>query len=281
MSYRVTSSTLLEDRRDAVRAIKSLAKKYKPEVGSQCIPALVNVLRNDRSDSEIVGYAVDALWSVFEVEETTDEIKVQLGIKFSEEFLEDLENLNIVLSLLEDFDFQVRRPTTCLITTLLRNKPTEVQEAILVSPGAISKMMDLLVDSREVVRNDALLLLLNLTRSNRQIQKIVAFENAFDRLLAIIRDEGFSDGGIIVEDCLIILEHLLQGNNSNQSFFREASLINHLVPWFDFKMVSGSSEGVWSAQKVGNVYHMLKLVRILVSPSNPQQSVTSCQKVSL
>lgn len=241
------------------------------------------MLRNDRSDSEIVGYAVDALWSVFEVEKVNEEVRNQLEVKFTEEFLAHPENLNTILSLLEDFDFRVRRPTTCLMTALLYNKPMEVQEAILVSPGAISKMMDLLSDSREVVRNDGLLLLINLTRSNKQIQKIVAFENAFDRLLAVIREEGFSDGGIVVEDCLVILENLLQGNNSNQSFFREASLINHLVPWFDFKtvMVQGSSEGVWSMQKVKNIYHMLKLVRIMVSPSNPQQLVTACQKVCM
>ena len=268
---------MLEDRRDAVRAIKSLAKKYQAEVGSQCLPVLMNVIQTDRSDSEIIGYAVDALWCVCEVEDTKKDLSLEMGIQFSENLLKDPNNLGLILGLLEEFDFQVRRPAACLVTALLRNKPAEVQDAILVSPGAISRIMDLLVDSREVIRNDALLLLLHLTRSNRQIQKIVAFENAFDRLLAIIRDEGFSDGGIIVEDCLVILENLLQGNNSNQSFFREASLINHLVPWLDFKHVQGSS---WSPQKVSNVYRMLKLVRILVSPSNPQQSTTACQKVS-
>lgn len=273
----MTSATLLDDRRDAVRAIKSLAKKYQAEVGSQCLPALINVIRTDKNDTEIIGYAVDALWSVCEVESSTQDVSTEMGARFSEVFLADPSNLPVILELLEEFDFSVRRPTACLLTTLLRNKPTEVQEAVLVSPGAISHIMDLLVDSREVIRNDALLLLLHLTRSNRQIQKIVAFENAFDRLLAIICDEGFSDGGIIVEDCLIILENLLLGNNSNQSFFREASLLNHLVPWFDFKHVPVGS--AWPSQKVKNVYHMLKLVRILVSPSNPQQSTAACQKV--
>ncbi len=273
----MTSATLLDDRRDAVRAIKSLAKKYRAEVGSQCLPVLVNVIRTDQNDSEIIGYAVDALWSVCEVEASKNEVSTEMGARFSEEFLQDPNNLTVILGLLEEFDFSVRRPTACLLTTLLRNKPAEVQEAILVCPGAISHVMDLLADSREVIRNDALLLLLHLTRSNRQIQKIVAFENAFDRLLAIIQDEGFSDGGIIVEDCLVILENLLQGNNSNQSFFREASLLNMLVPWLDFKQVPAGS--AWSAQKVNNVFHMLRLVRILVSPSNPQQSTAACQKV--
>lgn len=39
------------------------------------------------------------------------------------------------------------------------------------------------------------LLLQALTRGNGAIQKIVAFENAFERLLDIITEEGNSDGG--------------------------------------------------------------------------------------
>lgn len=44
----------------------------------------------------------------------------------------------------------------------------------------------------------ALLLLNQLTRNNANIQKIVAFENAFERLLDIIREEGGIDGGKLI-----------------------------------------------------------------------------------
>ena len=55
----------------------------------------------------------------------------------------------------------------------------------------------------------------------KHFQKIVAFENAFERLLLIVGSEGYSDGGIIVEDCLSLLLNLLRNNLSNQNFFRE------------------------------------------------------------
>ena len=273
----MTSSTLIEDRRDAVRGIKALAKKYKPEVGSQCLTTLVDVIRNDKMDVEIVSYALETLWTVLEVERgglKKDETIMETH--FAEEFLENPENISLLLELLERFDFSIRRHTTCLLNCLLFHKCAEVQEKILIQPMGISKMMDLLSDSSEIIRNDALLLLIELTKSNKQIQKIVAFENAFDRLLAIIRDEGYSDGGIIVQDCIVILHNLLYDNNSNQSFFREASLISHLVPFFDLK--SGTSQS-WNQQKATNVHQMLLLVRILVSPGNPQQSTASCQKL--
>lgn len=227
-------------------------------------------------DGEIVGYAVESLWNITEVVQGMEgSEEAEAAIQFSEAITKKQENIGLLLDLLEDFDFHVRRPTACLLAALLRNKLSEVQEAVLVSPMGISRMMDLLTDSREVIRNDALLLLQQLTRSNRQIQKIVAFENAFDRLFAIMSSEGHSDGSIVVEDCLYIMLNLLKGNNSNQAFFREASMIQQLVPFFQFKVPTAA----WSPQKVANVYQMLKLVRNLVSPMNPQQATVSCQRV--
>lgn len=273
----MTSSTLIEDRRDAVRGIKALAKKYKAEVGSQCLTTLVDVIRNDKMDAEIVGYALETLWNVLEMDRANvREDETSMEAHFADEFLENSENISLLLELLERFDFSIRRHTTCLLNCLLFHRRPEVQEKILVQPMGISKMMDLLSDNSEVIRNDALLLLIELTKSNKQIQKIVAFENAFDRLFAIIRDEGYSDGGIIVQDCIVILINLLSDNNSNQSYFREASLINHLVPFFELK--SGTVPS-WNPLKATNVHQMLLLVRILVSPGNPTQSTASCQKL--
>ena len=75
----------------------------------------------------------------------------------------------------------------------------------------VSKLVDLLHDEREVIRNDvnetiafasandrislqALLLLQILTESNANIQKIVAFENGFERLFEILTSEGGCQG---------------------------------------------------------------------------------------
>jgi len=69
--------------------------------------------------------------------------------------------------------------------------------------------------------SQALLLLIALTKSNSSIQKIIAFENGFDKILQIIQEEGYSDGGPIVEDCLQLFLNLLRSNTSNQTFFRE------------------------------------------------------------
>ncbi|MEQ2267220.1 Vesicle-mediated ER to Golgi transport protein, partial [Xenotaenia resolanae] len=138
----------------------------------------------------------------------------------------------------------------------------------------VSRLMDLLADSREVIRNDGLLLLQQLTKGNAAIQKIVAFENAFERLLDIITEEGSSDGGIVVEDCLLLLVNLLKNNSSNQNFFKEGSYIQKMKPWFEV----GNDNSGWSAQKVTNLHLMLQLVRVMVSPVNSPGATASCQK---
>ena len=61
---RIQSSTLLEDRRDACRALKALSRKYRMEVGAQGMNVLLNVLATDRGDAEIIGYALDTLCNV-------------------------------------------------------------------------------------------------------------------------------------------------------------------------------------------------------------------------
>ncbi|XP_066484858.1 general vesicular transport factor p115 isoform X1 [Tiliqua scincoides] len=278
---RVASSTLLDDRRDAVRALKALSKKYRLEVGIQAMDHLIHVLQTDRSDAEIIGYALDTLYNIIcndlEEEEQEENLQKQpedLGSQFTEIFIKQQENITLLLTYLEEFDFQVRWPGVKLLTVLLKEQGPQVQQIILVIPMGVSRLMDLLADSREVIRNDGVLLLQQLTKSNAAIQKIVAFENAFERLLDIITDEGNSDGGIVVEDCLLLLQNLLKNNNSNQNFFKEGSYIQRMKPWFEV----GDDNAGWSAQKVTNLHLMLQLVRVLVSPTNPPGATSSCQK---
>ncbi|XP_069699958.1 general vesicular transport factor p115 isoform X3 [Periplaneta americana] len=281
---RVQSSTLLDDRRDACRALKALSRKFRIEVGAQGMDALRQVLEMDRGDCEIVGYALDTLCNVTAPESFEDEEHPSLspasmgsvGEQFTEIFIKLPDNVGLVLGFLEEYDFHVRWPAVKLLTSLLANKPKDIQEIILVSPMGVSKLMDLLGDSREVIRNDALLLLIQLTKGNANIQKIVAFENAFDRLFDVIAEEGYSDGGIVVEDCLLLMLNLLRNNTSNQNFFKEGSYIQRLAPMFNLPP-EGDDTG-WSAQKVSNIHCMLQVVRTLVTPGNPAQVTMSSQK---
>ena len=68
-----------------------------------------------------------------------------------------------------------------------------MQQIVLQSEMGVSRLMDVLVDAREVLRNDALLLLIQLTKGHANLQKIVAFENAFDKLCDIMETVSIFD----------------------------------------------------------------------------------------
>jgi hypothetical protein len=61
---RARSSTLLEDRRDACRALKALSRSFRMEVGAQGLDVMLSIMQNDRSDTEILGYVLDILCNV-------------------------------------------------------------------------------------------------------------------------------------------------------------------------------------------------------------------------
>ena len=59
------------------------------------------------------------------------------------------------------------------------------RQAVLASHMGVVRLMDMM-NEREAIRNEALLLLNRLTRDSVDIQKIAAFEGAFERLFSII-----------------------------------------------------------------------------------------------
>lgn len=85
-----------------------------------------------------------------------------------------------------------------------------------------------------------------------------------------------SDGGIVVEDCLLLMLNLLKNNTSNINFFMEGSFIQRLTPML---IIPDNIEDVgWSPQKVVNIHCVLQVVRTLVSPGNPVQLVSSVKR---
>lgn len=193
-------------------------------------------------------------------------------------FIKDLANLTLLFDLLDEFEFQVRWSSVKLINQLIQNQCEQLQEKVLQIPRGVSRLIDLFNDSREIIRNDAILILNNLTKTNANIQKIIAFESGFDKIMEIIESEGsVLDGGVIVEDCFNLLLNLLQKNYSNQSFFKEANYIKKICKYFE---LSGSDDTAtnWTQQKTTNLSLLLRLIQCLVAPNNQHQIINDCQK---
>lgn len=116
---------------------------------------------------------------------------------------------------------------------------------------------------------EGLLLLTALTPSSPDLQKLVAFENVFDRIFSIVDLEGsLTHGGMIVQDCLSLLANLLRLNVSNQSYFRETGWIKKLAALLKEALKEQDShDGVadWArSQRDKNVWGLLAVIRLFL-----------------
>ena len=116
---------------------------------------------------------------------------------------------------------------------------------------------------------EGVLLLVTLTPSSPDLQKLVAFENAFDRIFEIIKAEGsLTYGGIVVQDCLSLLANLLGLNASNQSFFRETGGISKIAEVLD-QVIRGRgfrdvAAELAPTQSNKNLWGLLSVIRLFL-----------------
>jgi intracellular protein transport protein USO1 len=115
-----------------------------------------------------------------------------------------------------------------------------------------------------------LLLCTDITQSSMELQKLVAFENAFDRTFKLIETEGsLLQGGIVVQDCLSLLANLVRGNTSNQSLFRETACVQTVLALLPGGKKDGSDqeedgdEGPFENPQAGkNIWGLLAVIRM-------------------
>ncbi|KAI8047930.1 p115 like vesicle tethering protein [Thamnidium elegans] len=270
------TATLLEDRRAGVLSLKGL------EVGNKSFPGLIKVLHTDYKDVDITKSLLETIAILCTVQHQQD--KNDRGFKFTDYFIEDSHNVTILLDILEEFDFYVRYNTIKLLSTLLANRSKRIQECILTNPMGISRLVDMLDDKRDIIRNEGLLLLIGLTRSNTEIQKIVTFQATFEKLLTVIEEQEGISGDIVVQDSLTLMHNLLRYNVSDQVYFRETSCIQQIpgllgyVGDSDADHVPYSFED-WPPQKVANTVLVLQLIRILTEPDSSSTPIN--QKVMM
>lgn len=136
------------------------------------------------------------------------------------------------------------------LSALLSTAPERVQAAVLSAPLGVIRLMDLLACGREVLRNEALLLLVGLCSGCEEMSKIVAFEGAFERLLALVREEGGPlAGGVLVQDALELINNLLRDSPANQRLFREMGHANELPKLLHYEppAATAGAEGAMAA----------------------------------
>jgi len=269
LSGRLSSATLVEDRRVAILGLRSFAKDYPASVASGALRSLIGSLSKDGEDVDTVKVVLETLLMLFNPNETSPEASDEISLWLSDEFTQRQENITLLLDFLEADEFYTRLYTLQLLTAILSNRTERTEECVFTAPLGISRLVAVLDDRREAIRNEAISLLIYLTPSSADIQKLVAFESAFDRLFATTKLEGsIKEGGRAVEDCLILLANLLRRNASNQSLFRESGCILPLTGLLEEAarvFVEEAELAPWAqAQRNRNVYALLAVVRLFL-----------------
>lgn len=271
LSGRLSSATLLEDRRAAILGLRSFAKDYPASVASGALRSLIGSLSKDGEDVDTVKIVLETLLMLFNPNEESPEASDEIVLWLADEFTQRQENITLLLDFLDTTDFYSRLYSLQLLAAILSARTERTEECIFTAPLGITRLVAILDDQRDAIRNEGISLLTDLTPSSSEIQKLVAFENAFEKILAIVEAEGaLSEGGRTVEDCLIFLANLLRRNASNQSLFRESGCTNRLADMLGQFLRAQNQEGDLSdwaaAQRNRNIYAFLAVVRLFLLP---------------
>lgn len=261
---RISNGVLPDDRRNAMAELQSVVAESRGAqlaFGAMGFPVLMGVLKEERDDVEMIRGALETLVSALTPIDHAKgpQNEVQPALMNTDLLSREAENISLLLSLLSEEDFYVRYYTLQILTALLTNSQNRLQEAILTIPRGITRLMDMLMD-REVIRNEALLLLTHLTREAEEIQKILVFEGAFEKIFSIIKEEGGSEGGVVVQDCLELLNNLLRNNASNQVLLRETLGFDAIISILKLR---GSAYS-FTQQKTINLLSALETINLLL-----------------
>jgi hypothetical protein len=278
LSARLSSSTLLEDRRAAILGLRSFAKEYPASVASDALRGLIGSLSKDGEDVDTVKIVLETLLMLFNPNENSPEASEEIALWLADEFTQRQDNITLLLNFLDTSrtnEFYSRLYSLQLLSAILASRTQRTEECILTASLGITNLVAVLDDRREAIRNEALSLLTYLTPSHTELQKSVAFQNAFERIFYIINLEGgLSQGDRVVEDCLILLANLLRLNATCQSLFRETDSVPKLAKLLKDAVAVQDDEAEvaeWAkVQRNRNIYALLAVLRLcLVTGGGP------------
>lgn len=196
--------------------------------------------------------------------------------------------MTLLLDLLDTPDLYSRLYPLQLIRACAEARPERTQECIQTAPMGTSRLAAMLDDPRDIIRNEGLVVLSDLTRSSSELQKIFVFEDVFGKIFNMIHgDGGLTQGGIVVQDCLSLLANLIRFNISNQTYFTKMEYPGQFVRLLPGGKKTKKARGVveeeddWvSPQSDKNVWGLLIIMRMFLvkgSAATPQNQTAFVQ----
>ncbi|KAG6827281.1 hypothetical protein H0H92_012490 [Tricholoma furcatifolium] len=239
LSDRLSPATLLADRRAAVLALKGLSRDCKRDVGDRALSGLLDVLENDAEVDADMGKAVIETLQVLCDTEEGDAAAKELGFTYTDQVLKTEKATHILFTLLGDQSFYTRFATLQYLSVLLHNRRQLVQGYFMKSSDGTRNVVSVLEDKREIIRNEAIAMVQALISQSPDIQKVLAFEGAFEKLFTIVNQEGGVEGGAATSGALTCVDGLLRFNTSNQ--LRDAAPQEFALQFWDKQKETNAS----------------------------------------
>eukprot|EP00927_Polykrikos_kofoidii_P076833 TRINITY_DN73858_c0_g1_i1.p1 TRINITY_DN73858_c0_g1~~TRINITY_DN73858_c0_g1_i1.p1 ORF type:complete len:995 (-),score=205.72 TRINITY_DN73858_c0_g1_i1:64-3048(-) len=158
-----------------------------------------------------------------------DEVAKQRSIGVAELAVAHTSNGKGLLELLNATDISTEYDAMVLLQRIYRRIPEPLDTALLADPLALGRLMQTLQSCQiDYVRNECLGLLILLTTSNVEIQKIVTVQGLVETVFAILDEEDLAAGGKVARDLLLCLTNLT-GNVTCQKYIRESEGSSRLI----------------------------------------------------
>ncbi|TMW55378.1 hypothetical protein Poli38472_013269 [Pythium oligandrum] len=306
---RLQYATLLGERKKAVAALLALATSFTtaptspdatttstikkplrrqggPEheaLGLAAIPVVLSALVSDPRDTELMEAMLELLQALVATSPTTATALLapppSAGPTTSSSLRSAsmamstaMSGMQICLQLLQDPSPWIRGPTIALVKSLQQASQKEFASSVLECKEGLRRLLEVVEDKREHIRDAALQVLVKLTEREKNVQQFLAFEDGFVRLFQIMEAEGLHDGSSVVSDCLQIVNNMVRDNLMTQKLFQDLPfLVTHLPQLLSLPSgvsmedSNGPPSGLKSTQKKRTLKLSLQLLRFLAA----------------
>ncbi len=228
LANRLENATAVE-RIDALTELQSLARTESSLVGVHALQKVLYMLREQGSTEEYQ----EALDLINRLVTTRDHTASMENIAI---IMHDTSNIELFIDLLEHEDITVGLFTSQILSEIHARDGLALEKCIHDCKAGMHKLLQRLPDTnREEVRNQAIILVQQLTANNDEMKKVVVFDEGFEKIFGIIANEGGCyDAGLVIQDCLRILNNVLTDSEVVQRYFynTNSEWIIHLSEFF-------------------------------------------------
>lgn len=213
LTERLQSSTLLEDRRDACRALRSLAKDYRVEVCAQAMDVLLLTIKTDRHDTEMVNYCLDSLNYIISGHLCDLGPAATWPDSDIEQMNDDVPGENTQSSSFNNTTDTSRSQTSRVSAP--HDPGRELAEIFLKKAENVTVILDTVIEDDSNTKWGAVRLLCGLSRQKLPMvqEAILSFPLGISRLTQLISEEH----EVIRNDALALFVRLTQTNTNIQN----------------------------------------------------------------